>query len=122
MAAAGGVDEVHPQPAGKVLDERRVVRLDQADDVGPPGFDHAREPVVAAGAAVEDVVADDSHGKSYGMRVATRHRSAGETPGTGASPLARPDVRPTTRGRRGRCADGPNLLCNESNVGATAAG
>src|SRR5207253_1820329 len=62
VAGAGGVDEVHPQPPGELGDERRVVRFGERDDFRPLSLDHRGDLVEPAGAAVEDVVADDPEG------------------------------------------------------------
>ncbi len=62
VTGGGGLNPVHLQPAGDALKNDVVVGLDQGDDIGPLGFDHLGQGIGSSFAAVENVVADDSHG------------------------------------------------------------
>jgi hypothetical protein len=62
MFAAFGLNKIHLEALGNSLDDGGYVCLDEDDDVGTLGFDDFSQRIGAAFTAIEDVVADESHG------------------------------------------------------------
>jgi len=61
MLAFAALDEVHLQAAGDAIEDRRIHRLNEGDDVGVLRQQNFGKRIGAPLSAVQNVVADDPH-------------------------------------------------------------